>query len=97
MLRYCGFDVLPPNIVYSPGEMSTDGRKQALESWSNRLKKICHEKPLFFIPLEYFDASAGFQLDKDTIEKEIAKSDFAPTLGQNLGKVFHSGSMLKEP
>ncbi len=46
MLQFVGFDVLEPQIVYSPVRISDEERRQALESYANRLKNIFGEAPL---------------------------------------------------
>lgn len=46
MFRFVGFDVLAPNIVYSPVRISDQDRKAALETWSRRLKNVAQEQPV---------------------------------------------------
>ena len=46
MLRFVGFDVLAPHIVYSPVRISAEERTAALDAWANRLRHIEHEQPV---------------------------------------------------
>jgi NAD(P)H dehydrogenase (quinone) len=48
VLRYCGFDVLPPAVTYMPGKMSADERRAALEKYRDRLLNIENTPRLFF-------------------------------------------------
>ena len=46
MLRFTGFDVLAPQIVYGPVRMTDGLRKGALEAYAERLKGIAGESPI---------------------------------------------------
>ena len=46
MLRFTGWDVLAPNIVYGPVRISDDERAAALNAWANRLRSIETEPPI---------------------------------------------------
>lgn len=46
ILRFTGWDVLTPNIVYSPVRMSQEERQASLRSWAARLHTIEHERPI---------------------------------------------------
>ena len=46
MLRFVGFEVLAPHIVYSPVRISAEERTAALDAWANRLRRIEHEQPV---------------------------------------------------
>ncbi|MCA0050245.1 NAD(P)H-dependent oxidoreductase [Mesorhizobium sp. B283B1A] len=48
LLRYSGFDVLPPFVAYMPGRVGDDGRKAYLEAYSKRLEDIDGTLRLFF-------------------------------------------------
>ncbi|SDA91238.1 NAD(P)H-dependent oxidoreductase [Mesorhizobium qingshengii] len=52
LLRYSGFDVLPPFVAYMPGRVGDDGRKAYLEAYRNRLEDIDGTPRLFFHPSE---------------------------------------------
>lgn len=52
LLRYSGFDVLPPFVAYMPGRVGDDGRKAYLETYSKRLEDIDGTPLLFFHPAE---------------------------------------------
>jgi NAD(P)H dehydrogenase (quinone) len=51
MLRYTGFDVLPPFIAYMPGRISAEERKAQLDAYRNHLGSLETMSPLFFHPL----------------------------------------------
>lgn len=42
-LKYVGFDILEPNIVYAPVRKSQEEREKLLQDYTNRLNKIEHE------------------------------------------------------
>jgi NAD(P)H dehydrogenase (quinone) len=48
LLRYAGFDVLPPFVAYMPGRVGDDGRKAYLEAYRKRIEEIDETPRLFF-------------------------------------------------
>ena len=46
MLRFVGFNVLTPHIIYGPVRMSEEQRKAALEGYARRLRQIHLENPI---------------------------------------------------
>lgn len=50
LLRYAGFDVLPPFVAYMPGRVGDDGRKAYLDAYRKRLAEIDETPRLFFHP-----------------------------------------------
>ncbi|MFI5336613.1 MAG: NAD(P)H-dependent oxidoreductase [Opitutales bacterium] len=46
ILRFTGWDVLAPHLVYAPVRVTEDDRKRALEAWAARLRTIASEKPI---------------------------------------------------
>ena len=52
LLRYTGFDVLPPHVVYMPGRIGQAGREAGLEAYRQRLRTIETTPKLFFHPLD---------------------------------------------
>lgn len=52
LLRYSGFDVLPPFVSYRPGRMDDSGRKVQLDAYAKRLREIDTTPRLFFHPAE---------------------------------------------
>jgi len=46
MLRFTGWDVLDPNIVYAPVRMSEEERTASLRAWALRLRAIATEQPV---------------------------------------------------
>ena len=46
MLQFVGFDVLAPQIVYSPARMTQEWRRQQLEAFAARLRNIENESPI---------------------------------------------------
>jgi len=48
LLRYTGFDVLPPHVAYMPGRIDDGARKAQLEAYRERLTTIDRTPHLFF-------------------------------------------------
>ena len=48
LLRYSGFDVLPPFVAYMPGRVGLPGREAYLEAYKKRLLEIDRTPRLFF-------------------------------------------------
>jgi len=46
MLQFVGFDVLEPHIVYGPVRMTDEQRRQELEAFATRLRRIETESPV---------------------------------------------------
>jgi NAD(P)H dehydrogenase (quinone) len=46
ILRFTGWDVLEPNIVYAPVRVSDEERQTWLKNWPTRLRAIESEKPI---------------------------------------------------
>lgn len=46
MLQFVGYDVLEPQIVWSPAHLTEEGRKAVLAAWRERLTQIVREKPI---------------------------------------------------
>jgi NAD(P)H dehydrogenase (quinone) len=46
MLRFTGFSVLTPHIIYGPARLSPDQRRQELDRWKNRLLEVFRERPV---------------------------------------------------
>ena len=46
MLRFVGFDIMAPQIVYGPVRMTDEQRKQHLATYAARLLRIAHESPI---------------------------------------------------
>jgi hypothetical protein len=51
LLRYTGFEVLPPHVAYMPGKISARERSGYLDSYRRRLLDIEHTSKLFFHPV----------------------------------------------
>ncbi|MGF1489280.1 MAG: NAD(P)H-dependent oxidoreductase [Prochloraceae cyanobacterium] len=60
ILRFVGFDVVPPFIVWSPARISQERRKQYLEEYKQRLLKLPLFEPIPYPNLDRFDEN--FQL-----------------------------------
>ncbi len=56
LLRYCGFDVLPPFVAYMPGRVGPRGRDTYLEAYRGRLIGWETTPKLFFHPAEDYGA-----------------------------------------
>lgn len=52
LLRYSGFEVLPPFVAYMPGRVGDEGRKAQLDAYAKRLGEIETTTRLFFHPAE---------------------------------------------
>ena len=52
LLRYSGFDVLPPYVAYMPGKEDDTTRKRQLDAYCRRLESIDETPRLFFHPAE---------------------------------------------
>jgi NAD(P)H dehydrogenase (quinone) len=52
LLRYSGFDVLPPFVAYMPGRVGQNGREAYLDSYRKRLLELDKTPKLFFHPAE---------------------------------------------
>ncbi|XP_026124015.1 NAD(P)H dehydrogenase [quinone] 1 isoform X1 [Carassius auratus] len=87
VLRFCGFQVLAPQIFWCPAHTPPEGRSAMLEAWSERLNGVFAEKPLSFAPTEYFDLTfqGGFSLRPEVKEK-YASEPYGITTAQHLGK-----------
>jgi len=46
MLRFVGFDVLAPQVVYGPARMTDEQRRAELARYAQRLSAIAHESPI---------------------------------------------------
>ena len=52
LLRYSGFDVLPPFVAYMPGRVGPGGREAYLSAYQKRLLELDKTPKLFFHPAE---------------------------------------------
>lgn len=111
VLRFVGFDVLPPNIFYGVKlPTTTDAmRQEHLVNWEKRLKNIWDEEPLYFVPISAYklvdpeDPVKGLEIDSEHLRNgmEHNKSEAnggqvsGPTIGQHLGLQLPKDSMLK--
>lgn len=57
LLRYCGFDVLPPFVAYQPGRVGEEGRQEYLEAYRKRLLEIGTTPRMFFHPADDYGAN----------------------------------------
>jgi NAD(P)H dehydrogenase (quinone) len=55
MLRFVGFDVLPPFIAWQPARISQEQREAYLTAYAERLDLLHTLKPLHFPPLDFYD------------------------------------------
>jgi NAD(P)H dehydrogenase (quinone) len=46
ILRFTGWEVLAPNLVYAPVRVTPEQRQAALKSWATRLRNIGDEQPI---------------------------------------------------
>ncbi|XP_016308630.1 NAD(P)H dehydrogenase [quinone] 1 [Sinocyclocheilus anshuiensis] len=96
VLRFCGFQVLAPQIFWCPAHTPPDARNAMLEAWRERLNGVFAEKPLSFAPTEYFDLSfqGGFCLRPEVKEKYASES-YGITTAQHLGKPLPPDNQTK--
>jgi NAD(P)H dehydrogenase (quinone) len=55
ILYFCGFEVLPPFLAWSPARLDEPARQEVLEQYRQRLLALDQAKPLPFHPLGHFD------------------------------------------
>uniref|UniRef100_A0AAR2M3W5 Ribosyldihydronicotinamide dehydrogenase [quinone] n=1 Tax=Pygocentrus nattereri TaxID=42514 RepID=A0AAR2M3W5_PYGNA len=96
VLRFCGFQVLAPQIFWCVGHTPPSERTAMLEAWQARLNGMLDEQPLSFAPTKLFDLSfqAGFRLRSD-IKEAYASQPYGLTTGQHLGKPFPPNNQTK--
>ncbi|KAI3377287.1 hypothetical protein L3Q82_008488 [Scortum barcoo] len=87
ILHFCGFQVLAPQIFWSPAHCPPAVRTAMLDGWRARLKGLLAEKPLTFAPCELFDLSfqGGFML-RPEVKEERESQPYGFTTGHHLGK-----------
>ena len=66
-----------------------------LQEWKNRLTTIFDEEPLQFVSLEQYDLKKGLILKEDSAALKATAKDVGLSIGQNLGRAFPAGSMLR--
>lgn len=86
-LHFCGFQVLAPQIFWSPAHSPPPVRTAMLDGWRARLKGLLGERPLTFAPCELFDLSyqGGFKLRSEARKDQESRA-FGLTTGHHLGK-----------
>ncbi|TRY71454.1 hypothetical protein DNTS_011726 [Danionella cerebrum] len=96
VLRFCGFQVLAPQIFWCPTHSPPEARRAMLESWQERLGGVFTEKPLSFAPSQDFDFSfeGGFRLRPEAKEK-CAAEPYGITTGHHLGKPLPPNNQTK--
>ncbi len=55
ILRFTGFDVLPPFVAWSAAHVGDEGRARYLEQYGQRLVSLGSTEPLRFLPLSEYD------------------------------------------
>ena len=55
ILYFCGFEVLPPFIAYSPAHATDEQRAQMLDEYHQRLAALDTLQPLAFHPMSHYD------------------------------------------
>lgn len=87
ILHFCGFQVLAPQIFWSPGHCTPPVRTAMLEGWRGRLKGLMAEKPLTFAPSDHFNLTfeGGFML-LPKVKEERKSHKYGLTTGHHLGK-----------
>ncbi|XP_078111170.1 NAD(P)H dehydrogenase [quinone] 1 [Sander vitreus] len=95
-LHFCGFQVLAPQIFWSPAHCPADVRTAMLDGWRARVKGLLEEKPLTFAPCELFDLSfqGGFRL-WPKVREERESQTHGITTGHHLGKPLPPDNQIK--
>ena len=57
LLRYSGFDVLPPFVAYMPGRLSQGEREACLDGYRKRLLSLDAMPKLFLHPAEDYGSN----------------------------------------
>ncbi|CAI5646424.1 unnamed protein product [Oreochromis niloticus] len=98
ILHFCGFQVLAPQIFWSPAHCPPAGRAAMLEGWRTRLKGLLAENPLTFAPCELFDLSfqGGFSL-RPEVKEELATQPLGISTGHHLGKPLPPDNQTRAP
>lgn len=97
-LHFCGFQVLAPQIFWSPAHTPPQQRTAMLDGWRARLKGLMAERPLAFAPAHLFNLSfkGGFTM-KPEMKKLLERESFGLTTGHHLGKPLPPDNQLKAP
>lgn len=96
VLRFCGFQVLAPQIFWSPAHTPADVREALLGGWKTRLQGLLDEKPLPFVRTELFDLNfqAGFRIRQE-VKDEYASKPYGLTTAHHLGKALPPNNQTK--
>ncbi|XP_056121700.1 NAD(P)H dehydrogenase [quinone] 1 [Rhinichthys klamathensis goyatoka] len=96
VLRFCGFQVLAPQIFWCPAHSPAVVRSQMLDAWRERLHGVFAEKPLSFAPTDHFDLSfqGGFRLRPEVREKCVSLTH-GITTAHHLGKPLPPDNQTK--
>ncbi|XP_036399451.1 NAD(P)H dehydrogenase [quinone] 1 [Megalops cyprinoides] len=96
VLHFCGFQVLAPQIFWSPTFSPPQVREAMLGAWRARLGGLWEETPLTFAPSEYFDLSfqGGFRL-RSEVKEERGEHPYGITTGHHLGKPLPPNNQTK--
>ncbi|XP_028289833.1 NAD(P)H dehydrogenase [quinone] 1 isoform X2 [Gouania willdenowi] len=98
ILHFCGFQVLAPQIFWSPAHCPDFVRTTMLDGWRSRLKDLLTETPLRFASCEWFNLSfqGGFML-RPEVKKEQESQEYGLTVGHHLGKPLPKDNQTKAP
>ncbi|XP_076015305.1 ribosyldihydronicotinamide dehydrogenase [quinone]-like [Genypterus blacodes] len=94
VLRYCGLDVLAPQVFWAPTCVPPEARDTMLSGWRTRLQGILEETTLSFAPLDNFDGEKGYQL-KTEIHQKHANEEYGLTVGTHLGKPLPPNNQMR--
>ncbi|XP_077568788.1 NAD(P)H dehydrogenase [quinone] 1 [Stigmatopora nigra] len=95
-LHFCGFQVLAPQIFWSPAHCPIGDRTAMLEQWCARLQGLMTEKSLTFAKCEWFGLSfeQGFLL-RPELKEEQESNAYGITTGHHLGKLLPPDNQTK--
>ena len=83
ILRFCGFDVLKPELTFGLHTMTAAEQDSQVTAWERRLSNIWQEEPQTFIANSMFEEN--WVLSDQAVSK-LLYSPGAPTVGQHLGR-----------
>uniref|UniRef100_A0A8C6UQS4 Ribosyldihydronicotinamide dehydrogenase [quinone] n=1 Tax=Neogobius melanostomus TaxID=47308 RepID=A0A8C6UQS4_9GOBI len=98
VLHFCGFQVLAPQIFWSPEHCPEPVRVAMLKSWEQRLKGLMSETPLKFASSGLFNLSfqGGFRLRPEVV-LELETQPHGISTGHHIGKPLPPNNQLTAP
>lgn len=95
-LHFCGFQVLAPQIFWSPAHCPEPVRTSMLQGWEQRLKGLLSEPPLKFASCQLFNPESGFRLRPEVLN-ETETQPHGLTTGHHINKPLPPDNQLRAP